>query len=65
MIESYNSLNKALKKVSGSVVSAHEFIEDRIVKVTYTNGVSFLLNYNNYEVEVDGVKLTAMGYAVI
>ncbi len=65
VIEAYNELNKVLKKVSGSVVSAHEFIEDRIIKVTYDNGVSYLLNYNNYEVEVDGVKLAAMGYAVI
>ena len=65
LLETYATLNKALKFVAGSVISDHSFAADRVVKVTYSNGVSFLLNYNNFEVTVDGTKLPAMGFARI
>lgn len=69
VLESYNKLNSALKKVSNAIVVAHEFVADRVVLVTYDNGVSFLLNYNNavVEVEVDGTNynLGAMEHVVL
>ncbi len=65
VVTTYNELNKVLKKVAGSVVTNHEFVGDRVVKVSYENGVSFLLNYNNYEVEVEGVTLGAMDYKIV
>lgn len=65
LLETYAKLNKALKFVAGSVISDHAFVADRVVKVTYSNGVSFLLNYNNFEVTVDGTTLAAMGFAKI
>lgn len=36
--------------------------DGRIVKVTYENGTSFILNYNYYDVIVDGVEVDAYGY---
>ena len=37
----------------------------KIVKVTYENGVSFILNYNNYTVRADGHEIGALGYVRI
>ena len=47
IVESYNMLNGALKSVKNSTIDKHEFLDrDRkIVKVTYSNGDVFYLNY--------------------
>lgn len=37
----------------------------KIVKVTYEGGKTFILNYNNYKVNVDGVEIDALDFAVI
>lgn len=37
----------------------------KIVKVTYENGVSFILNYNNFAVEADGYTVGALDYVRI
>ncbi len=34
----------------------------KIVKVTYEGGKVFVLNYNNYKVEVDGQEIDALGF---
>ncbi len=34
----------------------------KIVKVTYENGTSFYLNYNNFDVTVNGITLPAISY---
>ncbi len=36
----------------------------KIVKVTYEGGKSFILNYNNYKVEVDGQEIDALGFII-
>ena len=36
-----------------------------VAKVTYENGTSFILNYNSFQITVDGVVVDALGYAII
>ena len=36
-----------------------------IVKVTYSNGKAFVLNYNNFEISVGGIKIKAYDFAVV
>jgi len=36
-----------------------------IVKVTYSNGKAFVLNYNNFEVSVGGLNIKAYDFAVV
>lgn len=45
----YNVLNGALKDVRYSTIATHEFIDDDnyVVRVTYSNGVSFVINYQD------------------
>jgi len=64
LIAEYNKLNSALKGVKNSLIVGHEFIESRVVCVTYDNGTSFVLNYNNYPVTIDGETIDAMGFIV-
>lgn len=63
LIETYSELNEVLKNVRTSFIVGHEEVEDRVIEVTYDNGVKFLLNYNNVEVELEtGEKIGALDY---
>ncbi|MBQ7500650.1 MAG: hypothetical protein IJT91_07120 [Clostridia bacterium] len=42
--------------------SKYEVTDGSIVRVTYENGLSYILNYNNFDVEVDGQKIEALSY---
>ena len=62
MVATYNELNEALADVKTATIVNHEFLDDEydVVKVTYSNGVSFIINYDIYAktVVVDGVEYT-------
>ncbi len=62
LVATYKKLNEALKGVKYETISDHEVIDTRVVKVTYSNGTSFLLNYNTKPVTVDGVEVPAMDF---
>lgn len=65
LVATYNEFNEAMKKVKYSYLTEHETVDTRIVKVTYENGVSFVLNYNNHPVEYDGTTIEALSFAEI
>lgn len=65
LIETYAKFNGAMKKVKYSYITDHEWVDTRVAKVGYENGVTFILNYNTHDVEVDGVKVEAMSFAEI
>ncbi|MBR3996255.1 MAG: hypothetical protein IKI97_13390 [Clostridia bacterium] len=46
LVETYNKLNDALSSVKYETITGHDIIDTRIVKVTYSNGEQFVLNYN-------------------
>jgi len=46
LTETYNTLNNALSSVKYETIVGHEILDTRIVRVTYSNGESFVLNYN-------------------
>lgn len=64
LIETYEILNGALSQVRNALIVDHEEVADRIIEVTYDNGVRFLLNYNNVEVEYDGETIGALDFVV-
>jgi len=47
MLETYKTLNDALKGVKTKQIIGHEYIAINIVKITYEGGTSFILNYNH------------------
>ncbi|HAZ18733.1 MAG TPA: hypothetical protein DCY75_00995 [Clostridiales bacterium] len=63
----YKHLNEALKLVKTATIVKHEFVNgiSKLVRVTYDNGVVFLLNYTDSEVEMDGVTVAMYDFAVV
>lgn len=64
LIETYETLNNALKDVRTAVIVDHAEVADRIIEVTYDNGVKFLLNYNNVEVTYGDTTIGALDFVV-
>ena len=62
LAKTYETLNEALKDVKYETITSHEYLDTRVVKVQYSNGTTFLLNYNVDPVEIDGVTIEAMGF---
>ncbi len=62
LAKTYETLNEALKDVKYETITSHEYLDTRVVKVQYSNGTTFLLNYNTNPVEIDGVAIEAMGF---
>ena len=48
MLKIYKELNDALGPVKTQVITDHAFPGKNVVKVTYGGGVSFVINYNNF-----------------
>ncbi len=62
LVETYNILNEALGDVKYETITNHEYIDTRVVKVEYSNGTTFILNYNTNPVTVGDVTVEAMGF---
>ena len=65
VVNTYRELNNALSDVKYSSIIGHEFLTDdyQVVKVTYENGISFIINYEltSKTVETDGNEYTVSG----
>ena len=64
-ISSYNEIRPLMAKVSDSRIVSHTVIESNVRKTSYENGISVIVNYNQYDVTVDGDVIQANGYYVI
>lgn len=65
VLETYNTINEALKPVRNATVVSHDFIANKVVKMTYSNGITFILNYNNNTVNVEDYEIGALDFVVI
>jgi hypothetical protein len=43
----------------------HELLDNNVVRVTYSNGVSIIINYNLSDVIENGTTIPAMDYIVV
>ena len=62
--ESYRFVNNALKYVSGAEMTAHEKVEEGLMKVSYSNGVTIWVNYTDRPASAEGKTVPAMEYLV-
>lgn len=46
LVDTYNNLNGALSSVKYETITEHTTLDTRVVRVTYSNGEQFVLNYN-------------------
>ena len=59
----YSKYKSLLEKVYDSVITAHEEIDENVVKTTYSNGCSVVVNYNPNSVKVDGIDIYPYSFA--
>ena len=62
--ENWQFLNTALSPVSGAFMTGHEKINEDLVHVTYSNGISVWINYGPDDVTADGITVPAESYAL-
>ncbi len=62
IVEEYKKLNEVLSPLQNQIITGHDILQERVVRVTYENGTEIYLNYNNYAVTVEGLEIPAMGF---
>ena len=60
----YNKTNGALQYVTDARIVEHEIINKDLRKVTYSNDVTIYVNYGTTPQTIDGVDVSAKGYAI-
>lgn len=64
MIETYKTLNDALSDVQDCELSGHKRIADDVVRVEYSNGKTFILNYGMKDYDYEGTTVKSLGFIV-
>ncbi len=59
----YNEeIGEVLSKVSGVGMEEHRYLTDKVVQITYKNGVEILINYSDADYSEEGVTVPALSY---
>lgn len=64
MVKMYNETNSALKNVIGAKMTSHEYLQNGVCKCGYSNNVIIYINYNNKDVNCEGISLPPYSYYV-
>ena len=64
MVKMYKDTNNALSNVIGAKMISHGYVDRGVSKCVYSNGVTIYVNYNNKDVNADGVSLSPYSYLV-
>lgn len=65
ILEIYDEVNSALKKVEGRKIDDRTVISTGIVKVTYEGGISVIINYTGNDYMYKNIKVSAQDFAVV
>jgi len=64
VIDEYNFINDALKHVRGQTIESRIVLETGVVKVTYSNDVTIVINYTSQDVAYDAQIIPPYDYLV-
>ena len=64
MIDEYQFVAQALEAVDGYKIVSHEKLAEGVIRITYDNGVSIVINYTDRAYNNGGVKVDSMRYTV-
>ena len=64
MVKMYKETNNALKNVIGEKMISHEYLQNGVCKCGYSNGIIIYINYNNKDVNCEGISLSPYSYYV-
>lgn len=65
LISTYTELNDALRDVKECTLSGHAYIDENVVKVEYSNGKTFVLNYGTKDYDYEGKTIEPLGFIVV
>lgn len=63
--EYYNAYREYFKKIYNQEIISHQECHPNVMKTVFANGCGAIVNYNEYDVEVDGVKISANSFLEI
>lgn len=61
-LSKYKEYYPLLKKIYDSKIADHKEIQDNVFCTVYENGVKVIVNYNEFEVDVEGNKISSYGF---
>ena len=65
MVESYNKISDALSQTLNAHITAHVKLEEGLYATQYDNNKTVLVNYRDIDLNFEGTKVPAKGYAVM
>lgn len=60
----YSEISAAYREIGTNEIVHHAMLAPNVFQTTYKDGVRVIVNYNNWEVQVDGYELEALGYRI-
>ena len=64
IVEQYNYINDALQHVIGETIVTRDVLAYGVVKISYANGVSIIVNYSQFEYDYNGEIIAPTDYYV-
>ncbi len=64
-ISMYSELTAVLQDVKNKAIIDHQKLADQVYQVTYEGGKKVIVNYNDNDVEIQGLKIKGNNYAVV
>ncbi|MFP4660889.1 MAG: DUF5696 domain-containing protein [Halanaerobiales bacterium] len=61
----YKDINPVMSELQNKRIIKHERLADNVYRVIYENGYSFIVNYNQEAVEIDGFPVGGLDYKFI
>lgn len=62
-VSKYKEYYPLLKEISDSLIVSHRELQDNVFETGYENGIRVIVNYNSQDVQADGIKIPAYGFA--
>ena len=63
-VETYQRMNEELGYLADKIIVSHTILQNGVVKVVYEDGSRVYVNYQTFDVKVDGVTVPARDYLV-
>lgn len=61
-VDIYGQVNEVLKYVQGAQMTGHEIFDNGVRKISYSNGVTIYVNYNEQDTTAEGLEIPAGSY---
>lgn len=65
VVGSYDAVSNALNYVRGAQIINHQYIANGVCEVTYNNGITIYINYNNYDYSDGQLSIEPYQYMVV